>query len=318
MRQAEVGLRFHKSFGESSTTQPYNVQFKLNRIPVKRQHQAMDTVFTQDRVLFPLAAHLPCSDTTGIQPIKAFNSLIQSNQPQLLAVKSVVNQTPGSPPFVVLDRMSHSSLHLITVVIYLPLHHRPGTGKTITIVEAILQLLLTNPKARILACAPSNSASGLIAERLSAGLDPEQLFRLVAPSQPLNGVSDVVKPYTYTYTQLDGHFSVPIMPRMKAFKIIVLTRVSASIVSGIGMARGHFTHIFIDEAGQAMEPEVFVSIKMMADNNTNIVLSGDPKQLGPIIRSGVARELGLETSYLERFTGREVYSVEGGNASGRT
>ena len=77
------------------------------------------------------------------------------------------------------------------------------------------------------------------------------------------------------------------------------------------MACGHFTHIFIDEAGQATEPEVFVSIKMMADNNTNIVLSGDPKQLGPIIRSGVAWELGLETSYLERFTGREVYSVEG-------
>ena len=101
VRQAEVGLRFHKSFGESSTTQPYNVRFKLNRIPVKRQHQAMDTVFTQDRVLFPLAAHLPSSDATGNQPIKVFNSLIQSNQPQLLAVKSIVNQTPGSPPFVV-------------------------------------------------------------------------------------------------------------------------------------------------------------------------------------------------------------------------
>ena len=108
------------------------------------------------------------------------------------------------------------------------------------------------------------------------------------------------------------------MPRMKAFKVIVSTCVSASIVSGIGMARGHFTHIFIDEAGQATEPGAFVSIKMMADNKTNVVLSGDPKQLGPIIRSGVARELGLEKSYLERLMGREVYSVEGGNTSGRT
>jgi hypothetical protein len=99
--QAEVRLRFHKSFGESSNKQPYNVRFKLNRIPVKRQHQAMDTAFTQDRVLFPLAAHVPSSDTTGIRPIKVFNSLIGSNKPQLLAVESVVNQAPGSPPFVV-------------------------------------------------------------------------------------------------------------------------------------------------------------------------------------------------------------------------
>lgn len=296
VRQTEVGLRFHGSFGGSSDTQPYNVRFKLNRIPVKRQHQAMDTVFTQDRVLFPLAAHLPNSNTTGIQPIKVFNSLIQSNQPQLLAVKSIVNQTPGSPPFVVFGP--------------------PGTGKTITIVEAILQLLRTNSQARILACAPSNSAADLIAERLSAGLNTEQLFRLVAPSRSSNQVPDAVKPYTYT--KLDGHFSVPIMPIMKAFKVIVSTCVSASIVSGIGMARGHFTHIFIDEAGQATEPEAFVSIKMMADNKTNVVLSGDPKQLGPIIRSGVARELGLEVSYLERLMGREVYSVEGGNVSGRT
>ncbi|EDQ99949.1 uncharacterized protein LACBIDRAFT_315001 [Laccaria bicolor S238N-H82] len=156
MRQAEVGLHFHESFGASSTMQPFNIRFKLNRIPVKRQHQAVDTVFTQVHVLFPLAAHLLSFNMMGIQLIKVFNSLIQSNQSQLLAVKSIVNQTPGSPPFVVFGL--------------------PGTSKTITIVEAILQLLRSNPQARILACAPSNSAANLIAERLSAGLNTDQLF----------------------------------------------------------------------------------------------------------------------------------------------
>jgi len=78
------------------------------------------------------------------------------------------------------------------------------------------------------------------------------------------------------------------------------------------MARGHFTHIFIDEAGQATEPEAFVSIKMMADTRTNIILSGDPKQLGPIIRSGIARELGLEKSYLERLMDRDAYDNQTG------
>jgi len=49
----------------------------------------------------------------------------------------------------------------------------------------------------------------------------------------------------------------------------------------------HFSHIIIDEAGQATEPKVFVSIKTLADPKTNIVYSGDPKQLSPIIYSGI-------------------------------
>lgn len=55
-----------------------------------------------------------------------------------------------------------------------------------------------------------------------------------------------------------------------------------------------------------------IGIKSMADGNTNVVLSGDPKQLGPIIRSSVARILGLETSFIERLMKREVYDeIEG-------
>ena len=73
------------------------------------------------------------------------------------------------------------------------------------------------------------------------------------------------------------------------------------------MARGHFGYIFVDEAGQATEPEVMIAVKTMADNATRVILSGDHKQLGPIIRSDVARKLGLETSYLERLMGRDGY-----------
>ena len=100
---------------------------------------------------------------------------------------------------------------------------------------------------------------------------------------------------------------------LKNFKVIVSTCGSSSVFSGVGMARGHFSHIFIDEAGQATEPESFLSIKMLADSNTNVILSGDPKQLGPVIRSGIAKELGLETSYLERLMDRDAYDIKTGH-----
>jgi helicase MOV-10 len=99
---------------------------------------------------------------------------------------------------------------------------------------------------------------------------------------------------------------------MKNYRVIVSTLVSASIAFGIGMPRGHFSHIFIDEAGQATEPEAFVSIKTMADSLTNVVLSGDPKQLGPIIRSGITTRLGLELSSIERIMACQPYDLDVG------
>jgi helicase MOV-10 len=50
----------------------------------------------------------------------------------------------------------------------------------------------------------------------------------------------------------------------------------------------------------------------MCDRATNIVLSGDPRQLGPIIRSTVAQKLGLEISMLERLMQRELYHEANG------
>jgi helicase MOV-10 len=102
------------------------------------------------------------------------------------------------------------------------------------------------------------------------------------------------------------------MARLKRFKVILTTCISASILEGVEVPRGHFSHIFIDEAGQATEPEAFVSIKLIADSDTNVIISGDPKQLGPIIRSGVARQLGLEVSYLERLMDRDAYELKRG------
>ena len=261
-----------------------------------------------ERLLFPVARDLPNRPVPRFKDLSLtlYNPSIAGNPPQEQAVASIVSLRPGSPPFVVFGPYVRSNIDLTSSSECLCLRS-PGTGKTMTIVEAILQLLWTNRQAKILVCAPSNSAADLIASRLRQHLKVTELFRFYAPSRFKDQVPDELHPYTYIRD--DGHFSMPPMSTMTRFRVVVATCVSSSVVSGIGMPRGHFSHIFIDEAGQSTEPETFISIKTMADARTNVILSGDPKQLGPIIRSGIARQLGLEKSYLERLMDREVYNL---------
>ena len=64
--------------------------------------------------------------------------------------------------------------------------------------------------------------------------------------------------------------------------------------------KNHFTHILIDEAGHATEPETVIPLAGLLNKNMNnggqVVLAGDPKQLGPVIRSGLASKGGLGES----------------------
>ncbi|KAG6811022.1 hypothetical protein H0H92_009325 [Tricholoma furcatifolium] len=292
VRKEEVSLRFDRSFRGWAPDQLFYVRFKLNRYPARRQHQALDSAFSEERVMFPGQKFLP----KGTYPkpadvrLQLANPLIEKNLPQLQAVVSIVKQPPGSLPFVIFGP--------------------PGTGKTMTMIEAIKQVLKADPGARVLACAPSNSAADIIAMRLRDSLSYNELFRFYASSRGKEQVP--IELLDYTHTRSDGHFSVPLMARMKRFRVVVATCVSASFVSGIGVPRGHYSHIFVDEAGQATEPEVIIAIKTMAGPTTNIVLSGDPKQLGPVLRSRIACQLGLEVSYIERLMQRDVYNLAEG------
>lgn len=99
VRQAEVGLCFHTSFDRFPEGRRFHVRFKLNRIPMRRQHQAMDTVFTEERILFPVDRHLPKRPPRVA--LKLFNGLLSKNEPQLQAVASILSSPAGSPPFVV-------------------------------------------------------------------------------------------------------------------------------------------------------------------------------------------------------------------------
>ena len=49
------------------------------------------------------------------------------------------------------------------------------------------------------------------------------------------------------------------------YRIVVTTVVTAGHLVTYGVARGHFSHIFIDEAGQAHEPEAIIPIAGLAE-----------------------------------------------------
>lgn len=68
----------------------------------------------------------------------------------------------------------------------------------------------------------------------------------------------------------------------------------------MNLPRGYFTHIFLDEAAQAMECEAIMPLAL-ANESTRIVLAGDHMQLSPEIFSHFARERNLHVSLLERL-----------------
>jgi helicase MOV-10 len=120
----------------------------------------------------------------------------------------------------------------------------------------------------------------------------------------------------YTVMNADGLFSHPPLNIVKTYRVIVSTCLSAAFTLGIGVQRGHFSHVFIDEAAQATEPEAVVVVKNTAIASTKLILSGDPNQLRPIILSVIASEIGLGASYLERLMESEAYQGPNDGSSG--
>lgn len=50
-----------------------------------------------------------------------------------------------------------------------------------------------------------------------------------------------------------------------------------------------------------------IPVKFASSKHTNVILAGDPKQLGPIVHSTVAARLGMEVSWLERLMSLDIY-----------
>ncbi|KAH0750857.1 hypothetical protein KY290_030089 [Solanum tuberosum] len=260
----EVFLKFDKEFHDNHVGRNlYNVQFAFNRMGVRRLYQAIEATESLDgEILFPSVI----SSTRNIQAavLAPLNSCML-NKEQTSAVEKILG-CEGGAPYVI--------------------HGPPGTGKTRTLIEAIIQLHIMRKDARVLVCAPSNSAADHILEKLVSQQNVEvqehEIFRLNA----LTRLLDDVNPSCLRFCNVeDNAFKCPLLRELRRYRVIISTYASAFLLYAQGIKRGHLSHIFLDKAGQASEPDTMIPLSHLLRKETVVVLAGDPRQLGPVVFS---------------------------------
>eukprot|EP00743_Colponemidia_sp_Colp-15_P009852 GILK01010796.1.p2 GENE.GILK01010796.1~~GILK01010796.1.p2 ORF type:complete len:427 (+),score=82.28 GILK01010796.1:1871-3151(+) len=130
------------------------------------------------------------------------------------------------------------------------------------------------------------------------------MIRLNDCRRPLNTVkTDVLR-----YCKLDpvsNLFTIPSNEELIEYRIIITTCAAASLLYG-RLPSNHFQYVFIDESAHALEPEVLIPLSLV-EQPSAIVLVGDPKQLGAVVRNPLAERYGLGESLQERLSNMPLY-----------
>ena len=210
-------------------------------------------------------------------------------------------------------------------------HGPPGTGKTTTLVEAIVETL--NREPQVLVCAQSNMAVDWISQKLvERGVN---VLRIGNPTR----VNDKMLGYCYE-RQYEGHPDYPELWSMRKTMRQLLSldrkhsrsdavnsrinrlrkraeelevkinmelfdnaRVVASTLVGSNsnlLTGRHFSTLFVDEAGQALEAATWIAIRKAQ----RVVLAGDHLQLPPTIKCFEAERSGLSRTMMEMVVDR--------------
>ena len=183
------------------------------------------------------------------------------------------------------------------------------TGKTTTVVETIYQLAKHQDKLKILVVAPSNDAADILVERLASHFPPSELTRILAFTRSVDSLPASIRRYGSSERSNQEHVA-----DILAARIVASTVNLAARFSHWGVPAGFFDVVIVDEAGHATEPEVvavaasgLVDFKRKDHRVGQIVLAGDPQQLGPVITSALCKKLGLGLSYMERLSKLDLY-----------
>ncbi|XP_062057886.1 RNA helicase Mov10l1 [Lepus europaeus] len=335
IHEEDVTLKLNPEFEQTYNFEPMDVEFTYNRTTSRRCHFALEQVIHLGvKVLFPEEIILQSPQVTvwnhiqdaredgqftskssktmknQAKPAAKERPVGTEDQPGAAETRDAVDETEipkakdkeffnpvlNENQKLAVRRILSGDCRPLPYILFGP----PGTGKTVTIIEAVLQVHCALADSRILVCAPSNSAADLVCLRLheSKVLRPAAMVRVNATCRFEETILDAIKPYCK-----DGED----IWKASRFRVIITTCSSAGLFYQIGVRIGHFTHVFVDEAGQASEPECLIPLGLVSDASGQIVLAGDPMQLGPVIKSRLAMAYGLNVSMLERLMSRPAY-----------
>lgn len=245
-----------------------------------------------------------------------------------------------------LNERQNKALNLVQSALDVAIiHGPPGTGKTTTLVQTILQVLKTEDQ--VLVCAPCNTAVDLLVEKLA-----EQMVEVVRIGNPARVTQDIlsktldarVAHHTY-YKDLKTirkkadefrnlahkykrNFGFDERQQRKLLfaeadklrdeaeqlsffitnDILSKARVIASTLVGANsyILKGkRFRTVFIDEAAQALEPASWIPI-IKAER---VVFAGDHCQLPPTIKSFEAARAGLSITLFEKAISRNKADI---------
>ena len=196
------------------------------------------------------------------------------------------------------------------------IHGPPGTGKTTTLVEAIIETL--QRETQVLVCAPSNAAVDWISEQLMRrGI---HVLRVGNPLRMSDEMLDCSYERRYAahpdYHELwsirrslrdgaKGEQAHRLRNRETELEIKInadlfeQARVVSCTLIGSAyrlMERRHFSTLFIDEAAQALEPACWAAL-LKADR---VVMGGDHQQLPPTVKSMAAAKGGLGETLMQK------------------
>ncbi len=205
-------------------------------------------------------------------------------------------------------------------------HGPPGTGKTTTLVEAIIETL--QRETQVLVCAPSNAAVDWISEHLM-----RRSVHVLRVGNPLR-MSDEMLDCSYERRYAahpDYHELWSIRKELRSSPgevrrqklqsrateleikidndLFAQARVVSCTLIGSAyriMERRRFSTLFIDEAAQALEPASWAAI-LKADR---VVMGGDHQQLPPTVKSLAAAKGGLADTLMQKLVARWPKCVE--------